>query len=1027
MKAQFLKMAGVNSEEEFYNMYPTEEAFFQVYPEARQMANGGQPYPWSYPEYGMQGKGAGAQIPVETYYAFGGASNGPLGYFDDGGSAWNYGQFPAIAKKGNQVQGGKIDNVVETNKNNFLSAIQKNTNNALMNEASDEAFQMTQFAQYGKQTGSQFNPNMYNQNMFESRLDDLNNQSAQANRNVLGLAKFFTNNAINRKMQSIADQQKAQDEYYKNLETESGFKDAQTVPGFDPIPGNMAKLGGSLKKYQTGAQTGTPNYTSPTPPVSDLDINVIIEDTKKAGKNAAQKRKDEAELANIQELKQKRDVAIQRFTENPEGFSVSAPGVVPGGFGAGYSATPEDLANDIKRWDEEYKNAYNNYFSSRNIASTTPATQTPATQTPGAQTTSTSQCGAGQKWSSIYKICYTPITSNDQYYGGIGNSNKSAEQMAAEKEWIRDPNHLGYYEWSQTQPDTQQPAPAPAAPAKTQAKTPAPKAPAKPVAPVKKQITQSDTLGLGAFKQKYNVKKQGGQFIKYNGGGSVTADDGTFRAFEDGSIFNIKTNTWIQEADPSWKPEGVPPMTYKPGTEAKTETTPTTTPTTTGEMSAEEKAVRDFATAKGQNPDEVWKNYQAITSSYGTMGAGTQQPYGYGVSSMIPYRYKHRGYGSIGWDRGYVPGDLDLRAMEEQAMKMGYDFYGKSRPTLFGGRKVVIKTHYNPATGKVENKPAVVDTPVNTPVDSPVVAGMASDSEGRDVMVNQQPFTTVLPSREDQIIQGLENRGFYVNYPTVPSTSAPTSEPRQGFENADEEPWHPPLQRHGGALSRFLPKHQVLGETGFKFDNLDINVPIMDTFHNIKTGLTSINDFKQQRADARREKRGTDEKAVWKTGPSPYAADTVLTGMSALSNLARGKERRALEEKLATGKMSDKLFTSVEKYKGDYVPDSGALSGMFRPNQTTPIFDSGYDRGNAGRPTIGYDRGGSVAYSDWSQTPVNGYYGVPQGEFSPYSQWSQSPVKMQSGGAMMQDGVYDLTEDEINEIIQMGGQVEFLD
>jgi hypothetical protein len=218
-----------------------------------------------------------------------------------------------------------------------------------------------------------------------------------------------------------------------------------------------------------------------------------------------------------------------------------------------------------------------------------------------------------------------------------------------------------------------------------------------------------------------------------------------------------------------------------------------------------------------------------------------------------------------------------------------------------------------------------------------------------------------------------------------------------------------------------------MGETGFKFDNLDINVPIMDTFHNIKTGLTSINDFKQQRADARREKRGTDEKAVWKTGPSPYAADTVLTGMSALSNLARGKERRALEEKLATGKMSDKLFTSVEKYKGDYVPDSGALSGIFRPNQTTPIFDSGYDRGYAGRSSYGFDRGGSIGYSDWSQTPVNGYYGVPQGEFSPYSQWSQSPVKMQSGGAMMQDGVYDLTEDEINEIIQMGGQVEFLD
>lgn len=41
MKDKFLKMAGVKSEKEFYSMFPTEEAFFQAYPEAREMKKGG--------------------------------------------------------------------------------------------------------------------------------------------------------------------------------------------------------------------------------------------------------------------------------------------------------------------------------------------------------------------------------------------------------------------------------------------------------------------------------------------------------------------------------------------------------------------------------------------------------------------------------------------------------------------------------------------------------------------------------------------------------------------------------------------------------------------------------------------------------------------------------------------------------------------------------------------------------------------------------------------------------------------------
>ena len=46
MKKQFLKIAGVKSEQEFYNKYPTEEDFFKAHPEAlKQLAGGGEAFP----------------------------------------------------------------------------------------------------------------------------------------------------------------------------------------------------------------------------------------------------------------------------------------------------------------------------------------------------------------------------------------------------------------------------------------------------------------------------------------------------------------------------------------------------------------------------------------------------------------------------------------------------------------------------------------------------------------------------------------------------------------------------------------------------------------------------------------------------------------------------------------------------------------------------------------------------------------------------------------------------------------------
>lgn len=519
-------------------------------------------------------------------------------------------------------------------------------------------------------------------------------------------------------------------------------------------------------------------------------------------------------------------------------------------------------------------------------------------------------------------------------------------------------------------------------------------------------------------------------------------ENGVFNLYFEDQVIETSTTDPKGEASSqtaATQKEGVPSMINK-STPTTSSATQTTTPATTDQIGDREKAVKDLAVLYGVDPDQTWQAFQNM-NAYGTMGSGTNLPYGYGVSGMMPYRYKHRGYGTIGLDRGYVPGDLDLRAMEEQAARMGYDFYGKSRPTLFGGRKVVIKTHYNPSTGRVENKPTVVDSTT-----LPSRPGVAQGSY-------TNPYATSAPELPLPLTRepgAMYTPGSY-NVPTpdqYPSVSpeqmpaedisgkpevtpayfpnAPLDYSQEGTLGEDVTGYPTVTYAYGGGLNRFLPKHQVLGETGFRFDNLDINVPIMDTFHNIKTGLTSIKDFKQQRADARRDKRGYDEKAVWKTGPSPYAADTILTGMSALSNIARGKERKDLEKQMATGKLADNMFTSVEKKRGDYVP-TGQEYGMFRPDQTTPIFDTGYGRGYANRPTYGYDRGGSVAYSDWSQTPANGYYGVPTGEMSMYSKWSQAPV-MAHGGAMSKDGIeMELTPEEIEYITQMGGQVEFLD
>ena len=71
MKKEFLKIAGVKSEKDFYKKYPTEEAFFKAHPEAlKMMAKGGEAYPQTATMDNFFSYG----VPVPpTYYAHGGA------------------------------------------------------------------------------------------------------------------------------------------------------------------------------------------------------------------------------------------------------------------------------------------------------------------------------------------------------------------------------------------------------------------------------------------------------------------------------------------------------------------------------------------------------------------------------------------------------------------------------------------------------------------------------------------------------------------------------------------------------------------------------------------------------------------------------------------------------------------------------------------------------------------------------------------------------------------------------------------
>ena len=934
-------MAGVNSEDEFYNMFPTEESFFQAYPEARTYANGGATYPYpgqatadQFFNYGMQGKGAGAQIPVETWFAYGGFTSKPsatLVHYEDGGmgqhsSPFNYGAFPAFAKKGNQVQGGGIDAATGTIKDNFLAAIQKNNQLALNKQAAEQAMEiapqvMPELLYPAFQNGGS------NLNAFTSAYEDIRqdraNKMGDFMGSVAGAVSYETDKRIKQNMYDEFN--KKLNELMAKQKQFDPMKDAQTTPEFNPVPENMAKLGGSLKKFQgnvDGSQTGN------TPSSSNIEINKEKYKYYQQRKAAYDKRKEDRAKGNADLVAATTELNKLKEQYNNE-----------------YAAAKTDadkIAIDTK-YQFQFKNAESKVQAANNLI----------TLSNNVSNYAVLEADPGKAVYSVKAIQWMDRNPIEPFTYQEGKPNVNIPKSRD----LSSPR-IALTEDQEFDKDIEE-----------------------PVTPEKLQKTTAEP-------EKATTPKVETQ-------GSAPAITGT-----------------------------KPGQRYVPGTTPVTSTTPKTTtgtaPKTTGTPATTEggdpveAAVKQLATAYGVDPDQTWQNYQSIMSSYGTRGAGTGYPSYFTTGD--DYRYRGRGKGSpFVRDIGYMPTPQDIQAMQAQASQMGYGLKVTEKPRFlgFGPKKIIIETTFNPNTGKVEETPKVVDeTPAPAAPVSPII-----DYKG--IPINE-PVTVPEGWVTDTPVES--------NVPTQPVTSPVTG---GNYDFVQISGSNPPMskeefmkgkiqqdlseQKYGG-LMRFLPKHDMLGQTG-GYEGKPVN-SIFDTLSDIQdsdmTGTAGIPGVTGKK---------TGSKGVYKQKiqTPPWMADTMLTGISALSSMASGDEEERARQEMTQRMRGDYVFgTSGGKDVGTYVP-TGALTGVLSPNLYNPAVDTGYMGG------FKKDRGGSVAYSDWSQTPVNGYYGVPQGEFSPYSSWSQSPVRMQSGGAMMQDGVYDLSEDEINAIIQAGGQVEFLD
>lgn len=401
---------------------------------------------------------------------------------------------------------------------------------------------------------------------------------------------------------------------------------------------------------------------------------------------------------------------------------------------------------------------------------------------------------------------------------------------------------------------------------------------------------------------------------------------------------------------------------------------PSNTPTTETKTKTETKTDATYPTL-----DQLAKKFGITTEQllnlYNNTGLGV-----YGDNKVIvPYRYKHRGYGTIGTDRGYVPNELDLKAMQEQANKMGYEFTGKSRPTFFGGRRVVVKTRFNPATGQIEQHP------YSTP-----------DTQNEEE-TGFNPFQKLKNKIKDYKYsrsgEAMSDAEFGPNAPDYNVTAADRQRLNPAMnrntaetpeEMAKRKEWE---KAHGFAYGGYLPKHQNVGQTGYNWGQAEgFTIPQGATIEGTPNTMG---------------KKG-NEKAVWKTqgaGMNPYTEDYLLAAGNIGEGILDAPNTKAYEDKLKKMRTSDYTQVATGKDMGNYVP-AGQQYGAFRLNQTTPVFDYGYMPGMAGAPVVAKHGGSMMSpYSYPSTLPALPSTGFSYDNMSMYSDWTQRPVMAYGGSS----------------------------
>jgi len=430
-----------------------------------------------------------------------------------------------------------------------------------------------------------------------------------------------------------------------------------------------------------------------------------------------------------------------------------------------------------------------------------------------------------------------------------------------------------------------------------------------------------------------------------------------------------------------------------------------------------------IAEQNGREPNEFWGQVQGAMGYQSNYMTGPQDD---------RYKYKHTGYGSTLADPGHIPTAAEITQMQIAGGKNGYDVTSEWKKGIFGRpKKLIITTTYNPHTGKMEQQPQEV---LDSTGPAPTWGVPPQPQESPSPLLIPQPtpeqiFNTINYNKDKaKVVDAAQKK-------QARATMQPYLTP--GVTPEDLEA---PTQKFGGdALNRFLPKHQTQGETfnagldqrqGNPFANAfgkmqEFGSNVNQGYNNAKENIGNLfnhNQSNNNQSNTQPVVGNLNEQAIYKSkrDMNPFTADYIQAGMSGVASTFESNDRRNAEMQLKNSLKGANQFQSVGKNMGDY-EGTGQQYGAFRPDQTTATFDTGNMRGNAGTPNYGMAQGGSTAYPYPGQLPF-----MPgsdnTNDMSMYTHWNQRPV-MAQGGAMMEDGIYDLTDEEIQHIIQMGGQV----